>query len=498
MMTTIEQHLHKPLLLCLVLLLGIAFPQAVEGQGGPMDTVRELMAVPYPDDTISVAFMGTERLPKASGEAKVERRNGVTEIEIELDEMKPAQSFGGDYNTYVFWAASPEGQIDNLGEFRLEGNRSKLNVSTRLDTFALFVTAEPHFLVEKPSRFIVLENTELIDPVPRDPEVARIEFPAYDRLYAYERDTLADSDEANGPVRTDMDQARTALRLARDAQAEMLVPAEFADAQAALNRALGAAEVEEVQPGEISSLANRAVRAAVRAQRIAEERAFQEALANERQEQAAEIDRLETEISHAAGEADAARLRAERAELQLQIEQNARQAASRSAAEARQEARMAEAEAAAARAERDTAFERMRQALDEIAETRETARGFVVSIPDVLFDFDAAALRPEGRERLSKIAGVLVATDPSFTLEIEGHTDNVGTSAYNQRLSRERAEAVEDYLLDNGVGEDVIDEVRGVGESEPRASNETTEGRQRNRRVEIIIDTVASQIAARN
>lgn len=103
------------------------------------------MAISYPEGpTLGVKFNGTHRLPKARGEAKVERKRGRTDIEIRLDEMKPAAFFGGDYATYVLWIVSPEGQVDNAGEFVLRGNNGKLNVTTPLKTFAMFVTAEPH------------------------------------------------------------------------------------------------------------------------------------------------------------------------------------------------------------------------------------------------------------------------------------------------------------------------------------------------------------------
>jgi len=134
------------------------------------------------------------------------------------------------------------------------------------------------------------------------------------------------------------------------------------------------------------------------------------------------------------------------------------------------------------------AMEKLQQALSDIAETRQTARGLIVNVPDVLFDFDQATLRPEGRERLSKIAGIVIGAGAGpWSFTIEGHTDNVGTAEYNQRLSEQRAETVTHYLTAAGVPRTSIAEVRGLGESQPIASNETSQGRQRNRRVEILI-----------
>ena len=129
----------------------------------------------------------------------------------------------------------------------------------------------------------------------------------------------------------------------------------------------------------------------------------------------------------------------------------------------------------------------MREALARITETRESARGLIVNIPDVLFDFNNATLRPEGRERLSKIAGIILATPGTWGLSVEGHTDNVGSDSYNQSLSERRAETVRSYMVSSGVPRQTVS-ARGFGESKPIAPNDTNEGRQRNRRVEIIIE----------
>jgi hypothetical protein len=190
----------------------------------PVTAVRHSLGLTYPEGTtLSVKFRGTQRLPKASGEAKVETKKGATEIEIELDEMKPAYYFGGDYNCYVLWIASPEGHVDNAGEFILEGNRSKLNVSTPLETFGMFVTAEPHFLVRTPSRFVVLENTRPtrdIAPI----KTAQIEYRGFEGVYNYSQETLVQDPEAKGEVRVELRQARTAVELAEQAGAAEFAP----------------------------------------------------------------------------------------------------------------------------------------------------------------------------------------------------------------------------------------------------------------------------------
>ncbi|MBI4460982.1 MAG: OmpA family protein [Acidobacteria bacterium] len=133
----------------------------------------------------------------------------------------------------------------------------------------------------------------------------------------------------------------------------------------------------------------------------------------------------------------------------------------------------------------------MRSALSRIAETERTALGLVMSLgsDSVRFDFDKAVIRPENRELLSRIAGVLLASY-GFRIHVYGHTDDIGTELYNQELSERRAQAVRDYLLHAGIGPDIIS-IRGYGKSSPRVSGTSPEARARNRRVEIgIVDTV--------
>ena len=126
----------------------------------------------------------------------------------------------------------------------------------------------------------------------------------------------------------------------------------------------------------------------------------------------------------------------------------------------------------------------MRQ-LNLILETRDSARGLIVNVSDVLFDTGRYTLRPGAREKLAKISGIILA-HPGLKLEIEGHTDSVGSEEYNQQLSENRAGAVRDYLLQQGISINSLT-ARGLGETTPVASNETSAGRQQNRRVELVV-----------
>ncbi|MFN7927917.1 MAG: hypothetical protein U0Y68_08210 [Blastocatellia bacterium] len=273
-----------------VLLMVTSFTKASPQIDKPLTGTRSALAISYPEGpTLSVKFKGTERLPKSSGEAKVQRKKGATEIEIEVDEMKPAAYFGGDYATYVLWVVSPEGHTDNVGEFILQGNRSKLNVSTPLETFGLFITAEPHFLVDVPSRFVVMENTRPTNHLTgRMLDTANIKYRGFDGVYRASQETLLQEPEAKGETRSDVRQARVSLLLAERADAKRYAPEEYAQAVASWKKTAEAAEAR-VDKKILMTMGHETVRLAVAAEKRAKERSFQAALDNERQVRNEEI-----------------------------------------------------------------------------------------------------------------------------------------------------------------------------------------------------------------
>ena len=120
-----------------------------------------------------------------------------------------------------------------------------------------------------------------------------------------------------------------------------------------------------------------------------------------------------------------------------------------------------------------------------ILQTRDTARGLIVNMSDVLFDTAKFSLRPAAREKLARVAGIL-SGHPSLHMQIEGYTDSVGTDEYNQLLSEHRAGSVRDYLTGTGIPSDSVS-ARGFGKTQPVATNKTAIGRQQNRRVELVI-----------
>src|SRR5256714_11050742 len=141
-----------------VLLAAFALSSLAFGQGGDMR--RRTIAITYLKDPVSVTLAGTTLRPTARGVATVERwrKRNESEIDITIENMNPAFNYGADYTTYVLWAITPAGQVDNLGEFRLSGGSARLKAATPQQTFALIGTAEPHYLVKLPSRMAVAEN----------------------------------------------------------------------------------------------------------------------------------------------------------------------------------------------------------------------------------------------------------------------------------------------------------------------------------------------------
>lgn len=476
------------------LLSPVARPQApppaqTEAAGARLS----LLAVTYPEgESVKVQLHGTARLIEASGQAEVKRKPGITEIDAKLEGMKPAISFGGDFNTYVLWTISPEGMAINAGEFVLQGDKSRLQVATPLMTFGLFVTAEPHFLVQQPSGFFVLLNIGEGLEQKKGVSVIPFEYDAIRTGYSFQEANLRASSETEGRLRTDRYQAIVAVRLAEKAEAQKYAPREFARAQAALS-ATQQAFAQGLDDKQLSLLAHHAVRLAVESRRLAESRAAQQALEAERESYKQTTARLTRAKEEAEAEARRAGEDAKQARLAEQKARSEQKRAEEQMLRANQESdRLArqklEADKQAEAAEKQTAamYARLEGALSRVAETRETARGLVVNLPDILFDSGKSTLRSKAKEVLSRIAGVLLVA-PEYHLSIEGHTDSVGSARANQRLSEERARAVFDYLAEAHVSPALMT-TQGFGETQPVASNNTAAGRQRNRRVEIVVE----------
>lgn len=480
-----RKHLRVGVVLC-----GLAGVCAVAGAAA---AEPEFVAVTLLEDSsVKILLEATERLPGASGEARVRARGGVAEIDLRLKAMKPAIGFGGDFNTYVLWTVSPEGHVFNAGEVILDRAAGNLRTAVPLTSFALLVTAEPHFLVRRPSDLVVLGSAATGLERQRGAFAAPLSWRPEKTVYRYERDTLAQAEPAAGRLRTERFQAIVALRLAEQAAAPRYAPEEFTRAQTTLSQAQQAF-AQGIEERQLALIARRAVRQAVEATRLAEQRAAEAALAAERQAAQHQIERL----TRAAAEAEAAAFRAREEAGRARAEAEKLRAANdelekkllAANLEADKLARMkakAELDARAAREQAAALYARLAAAFAQVARTEETPRGLMISLPDILFDSGKSTLRPAARETLSQIAGILLVV-PEYRISVEGHTDNVGRPQANLKLSLARAEAVRDYLAKAHVSPALIS-TRGFGETRPIASNATPAGRQQNRRVEIIIE----------
>jgi outer membrane protein OmpA-like peptidoglycan-associated protein len=469
-----------------------------------------------------VDFRGTPLLPKAHGEAKVESKQGYIEIEVEFRELQPATAYGAEYLTYVMWAITPEGRTANLGEVLLNGTNSKLNVTTELQSFGLIVTAEPYFAVTQPSDVVVMEN--ILRP---DTRGAAQEVDAKYELLKRGQYTLNVNPAEIKPVRLDakvpleLYEARNAVQIARWTGAQQYAGETFQKAvqglekgESYLNRKSG--------KKPIATVSREAVQMAEDARIITVKKIEEEQLANERQAGAEREARSESERAAAQADAERATRDAETARVAAQSEadrlkrendakmetaQNEADRAKRdseaqlaaAAAEADRLKRENDTQRAASQAELDRAAKekalaeaekvelrtQLLKQFNAVLQTRDTARGLIVNMSDVLFDTGKYSLRPVAREKLAKVAGI-VSGHPGLSLDVEGHTDSVGGDDYNQRLSEQRSEAVRAYLTQQGMAVSSVT-AKGFGKSQPVASNDTAKGRQQNRRVELVI-----------
>jgi outer membrane protein OmpA-like peptidoglycan-associated protein len=508
---------------------------------------RTTMAINYRhrSGATSIDFRGTPLLPSARGEARVESKQGALEIEAEFDDLQPATRFGPEYLTYVMWAITPEGRPTNLGEVLLNGTKSKLNVTTELQAFGLIVTAEPYFSVSQPSDVVVMENSPRKDTVGKIEEIsARFELLQRGEyvVKAPPAELKPIALEGNTPL--ELYEARNAVRIARWMGADKYAAESFVKAEQLLQQA-EAYKARKAGTKPVAMTAREAAQTAEDARLITLKR--QEEQRRERERQAAADREAEAKAQAARAKAQAdedARLRAQaESEQRLEAERRARAEAQRAAAEAqaelsreralrdqaaaeqaRQAAARAEAERAAAQAQADleraralneqAAAEQARQAaaraerekaelrstlvqqLNMVLDTRETEHGLVINISDVLFDSGQYTLRPIAREKLARVSGIVLAHS-GLRLQAEGHTDSVGTDEFNQLLSEKRALSVRDFLVEQGLPITSLG-AHGFGKTMPAASNDTANGRQRNRRVELVVagDVIGIPISA--
>jgi outer membrane protein OmpA-like peptidoglycan-associated protein len=441
-----------------------------------------------------VNFQGTSLAPTAKGTAEVNSRLGHMEIKLDVKALPAATTFGPEFLTYVLWAITPDGHAANLGEVVLDSDGNfKGNITTELQSFGLIVTAEPYFAVRQPSDVVVMEN------VVREDTKGKVEYvnAKYELLqrgqYTYQvpasqvHPIVLDSNKKS-PL--ELYEAQNAIQIARYAKADQYGGDTFQNAVNLLRQAQDYAVRKQWKPSIMT--AKEAVQKAEDARIISLRRQQQLALDQERQEAAARQAATQQQADQEARQRQAA-------EQQTQQEAQQRAAAERAKAEAdaaraqsaieAQKAQQAAAEAdrlrQQAESEKNALREQLLQQFNAVLQTRETARGLVVNMSDVLFDTGKYTLKEPAREKLAKISGIVIS-HPGLNLQVEGYTDITGSDELNQRLSEQRADTVREFLVSQGINPQSITSV-GYGKNYPVASNNTPSGRALNRRVELVV-----------
>jgi len=510
-------------------------------------TSRSVQAVNYKhrSGASKLDFAGTDLMPAANGQAKVESKKGYTEIEVEFANLQKPTTFGNEYLTYILWAISPEGRAVNLGEVLVGDNhRSKLDVTTDLQAFALIVTAEPYYAVRQPSNVVVIENVVRED-TKGTTETVNAKYELLERGGYIPTGYKFDPVVLNAKLPLEFFEARNALRIAQSEGAEQYASDSYQRAVKLMDNADGYATSKQTDKKALIAVSREAVQTAEDARAIAVQKMDDVRLANERrasadaqaktqseadaamrQKEQAESDTTRAQSANAQAQSDMAQAQAakKQAESDTENAQAAKAQAEADAAKARTDA--TDAQAATAKAQSDMAADqassatalsaaqaaadqsradslkaqqsleqsdaekvemrqRLSQQLNSILQTRESARGLIVSMSDVLFDSGKYSLKPGAREKLAKVAGILLSY-PGLNIEVGGYTDNVGGDAMNQKLSENRAGSVRDYLVQQGVSSNSVSS-RGFGNTLPVSSNDNSAGRQQNRRVELLV-----------
>jgi outer membrane protein OmpA-like peptidoglycan-associated protein len=521
---------------------GQARPQAPAQAGDPVPTYRvsvvsrTAQAVNYRHRSggTKIDFQGTDLMRGARGEATVNSKRGRLEVEVEFSDLEKPTAFGNEYLTYVLWAISPEGRSMNLGEVLVGDNRrSKLDVTTDLQAFAMIVTAEPYYAVRRPSNAVVMENMIRQDTRGTS-EAVDAKYELIDRGGYIPTGYNFDPVVLNAKLPLEFFEARNAVRIAQSAGAERYAGPSYENAIRQMKEADALATSRHGDKKTLISVSRQTVQTAEDAREIAMKRIESDRAEHERNASAGreananaatadavrdrdEADRRkrEAEVNTAGAvrdrddadrkkhEAEEAARRAQGAQANAEADSDRNRAAAASSDQQALDAKNAQASAEAdsdrnraaaassdlraqdAVRDREELRAKLLQQFNLILETRDTARGLVVNMSDVLFDSGQFTLRPLAREKLAKISGIVLAY-PTLMLAVEGNTDSVGTEEFNQTLSEKRAESVRTYLTRQGVPEGSTT-AAGFGKSRPIASNDTSNGRQQNRRVELIV-----------
>jgi outer membrane protein OmpA-like peptidoglycan-associated protein len=452
---------------------------------------RTIQAIDYQhrSGASKLDFAGTDLMPAANGVAKVNSKRGAIEIKAEFGDLQRPTTFGNEYLTYVLWAISPEGRAVNLGEVLVGDNwRSKVEVTTDLQAFALIVTAEPYYAVRQPSNVIVLEN--VIRPETKGTtETVTAKFDLLERGGYIPTGYKFDPVVLSAKLPLEFYEARNALRIAQSEGAEQYAGDSYQHAVQLMNNADAFATERHYSQKELIAVSREAVQTAEDSRAIAVKKIDEQRLADEREASANAQTQAQLRTEDAMRQTQQAQSDTAKAQSDMAANQvtsaAAITAAQKDAEQSRLTAQAAQQHAQQADADKMAMRERLSVQLNAILETRDSVRGLIVSMSDVLFDTGKYSLKEGAREKLAKVAGILLAY-PGLTIEVGGYTDNVGGDQMNQQLSENRANAVRDYLVQEGVAAASVS-AKGYGNTIPVASNDNSSGRQQNRRVELLV-----------
>ena len=516
--------MKKSVLTCFVSL--VVFLIAASSAIAQVDVARRTTAVTYPlEEMVTVQFRGTTRFPRMKGEAKVRRtnRNG-TEIELSVSKMPRPFELGAGYATYVLWAIGPDGQVDNLGEIKRRGFfefDSKINVTTPLQTFALIITAEPHFMVTRPSQAIMLENLSPVSvsgkTIATTPAVQY-----FGNSSDYFRDVrtpeIAELDYSKTP--STILQAKQAVALARYAGADRDATTELTDAEKLLKDAEDSWRAGRNEE-QVDILARRSISTAVKAEATAAVRKDAREKRNEKTRSDAEVRAAEERFTDSQNQISELK-------NELAAEVRRRELAERDAInfsgqlkEIREENGKLRDDLAKARSDADNAKnqlasiqnenqsfknERERQerlgriqageaallaSLRRVGGVAKSERGIIVTLPETFWSgIRSTSFAPNADARLTALAESING-NPDYTVVIESHTDNEGTPDELQSLTNDRAQAIVSRLTSLSVPAERI-RASGMGATLPVAANSTPANRSKNRRVQVIFSPIVN------
>jgi len=468
---------------------------------------RELDAVNYLNrrGATKVDFAGTDLMPRAHGDAKVDSQTGKTQISVHFSGMTPANGFGPEYLTYVLWAISADGRPQNLGELELAGDKASLNVTSSFQSFGMIVTAEPYFAVSQPSDVVVVKNV-FSDKTQGVLEQVNVHYQLLPRgLYANTQGAHSTRMPVTDRERTPLAlfEAYNAQRIAQTVGADKYAPdimqevaTDIQNAQAIQDSKHRDVKMEFTDARQAVQRAEDARITTLRKQAAEHERQTQEAKEQAQQQaQQSQMQAQQAQEQAANSQAAADRAAAEKAQAEA-----AQAKAEAEAAEARAQAAESQHQAQQSQQDAEATREKLRTQLNSVLQTTESARGLIVNLSDVLFDTNKYTLKPGTQVSLAKVATILQLY-PGLKVQVEGYTDSTGAPAYNQTLSENRADAVRDFLVQNGVPQPNVT-AAGYGATNFVADNGTAAGRQQNRRVNLVVSgqeigvqTTASPVA---